>query len=105
MKKGFTLTELLVSIVIITMLLMVVLPTINGIMNKNNDELCSSYKEMVIEYAMVSDKKENDTINLDDLDGLDKVKKECTGYISVDKTTTPYTYTPHLTCPKCPNLS
>ena len=105
MKKGFTLTELLVSIVIITMLLMVTLPTIGNIVKKNNDELCHSYEEMVIEYAKLNDKKETGMINLDDIDGLSEVKKECTGYVLVDKTTTPYTYTPHLTCEKCPNLS
>ena len=103
MKKGFTLTELLVSIVIITMLLMVVLPTISNIMNKNNNELCDSYKEIAVEYARISDKRENDTINITELDGIETVQKECTGYVSVDKTTTPYTYTAHLTCPKCPN--
>ena len=102
MKKGFTLTELLVSIVIITMLLMIALPTISNIINKNNRELCNSYEKMVIEYAMVSDLKENDIINVSDLDGLDKVNKECpNSYVTVDKTTDPYTYIPHLNCPKC----
>jgi len=103
MKKGFTLIELLISIVIITMILMIVLVSIKFIMNKNNDDLCSSYKDMVVEYVKISDKKDKDMINLNELDGLDKVKKECTGYVSVDKTTTPYTYTSHLNCLKCPN--
>ena len=102
MKKGFTLTELLVSIVIITMILMIALPAITNIIQKNNKDLCDSYKKMFIEYAMVSDKRETSTnINLTDIDGLDKVKKECTGYIEIDKSTNPYTYTPHLTCSKC----
>ena len=104
MKKGFTLTELLVSIVIMTMLLMVVLPTMSNIIGKNNEELCKSYKDMTIEYAKVSSHKNDNTIQLNDIEGLETVKKECTGYVSVDKTTTPYTYIPHLTCSKCPNI-
>ncbi len=98
MKKGFTLMELLVSIVIMTMLLLVVLPTISKIINKNNNELFTSYEDMVAEYAALSAYKNNDRIELNNIEGLDTVKKECTGYVITTKTTTPYTYKAYIKC-------
>lgn len=98
MKKGFTLTELLVSIVIITMLLMVVLPTISNIMNKNNEQLYASYEEMTVEYAKISDSKDKNRIELNEISGIEKVQKECTGYVLVDKSSTPYNYKAYLKC-------
>ncbi len=97
-QKAFTLTELLVSMVIITMLLMIALPTINNIINRNNDELYSSYEDMVEEYAKISSQKDNDRILLSDIDGIDRVIQECTGYVLVDKTTSPYTYNAFIKC-------
>ena len=47
---------------------------------------------MVEEYAMISPSKDKDKILLEEIDGIDRVKDECTGYVLVDKTTSPYTY-------------
>ena len=98
MKKGFTLTELLVTIVIITMLLMIVLPTISNIINKNNDELCGAYEEMVYEYARINFDNKTSRIVLSEIDGLDEVKSKCSGYVIIDKTTDVYDYKPYLSC-------
>ena len=83
-KKGFTLIELLATIVIIALIMLIVLPSAQRMSNENKTTLYKEYEKMMVEYAMEMNNGKN-TILLSEIDGLDKVKNDCRGYI---KTTT-----------------
>lgn len=83
-ERGFTLIEVLTVIVVITAVMMITLPLINSLSNKNTKELYNSYEKMMEEYAIASNIKNKDKIMLSELDGLDKVKSECEGYVLVN---------------------
>ena len=81
-KKGFTLTEVLASIVILGIILGIAIPSVNIIMNKGQEEIYYNYERMMEEYAKVSEIK-RDTIYLNELEGLDEIKNSWTGYVKV----------------------
>ena len=94
-KKGFTLMEVLTVIIVITIIMMITLPLVDSISNRNKEELYKSYEKMMVEYAMASSKKQG-TISLSELNGLDKIKNECTGFVKIDDNN----YNAYIKCPK-----
>lgn len=97
-KKGFTLIELLAVIVIISIILMIIYPSITKTSEENKEKLYQGYEKMMIEYAMVSSKRNQSIIKLNDLEELDKVKKECKGYVEINHDVTPNTYKAYIKC-------
>ena len=97
-NKGFTLAELLAVIVIITIVLLIVYPAVRKISDNNSDELYKGYERMMVEYARVSSLNNNNIIKLNQLEELDKVKNECKGYVIINHSVTPNTYTAYIKC-------
>ncbi len=97
-KKGFTLVELLATIVIIALIMTLVMPSATKISKNNKTKIYLEYEKMMIEYAKVSKLNNQNTIDLFDLEELDKIKNECIGYVAINHTTTPYQYSAHISC-------
>ena len=97
-KKGFTLVELLTVIVIISLVLMIVFPAVSKILKQNSDELYESYEHMMVEYAKVSPLNTNNKIGLTALDNLEKVKAECTGYVTITRSSGTPVYKAFIKC-------
>ena len=94
-RNGFTLAEMLTVIVIMTLVILISLPSLKTLFEKNNKEKYASYEKMMIEYAKASNIKDNTTIPLDELGDLKKnMDSECTGYVTI----TNGAYKAHLTC-------
>ena len=85
-KKGFTLIELLITIVIISIIMGIVFPLAMKVSIENKYRIYHEYERMMEEYALVSPLKGQATIDLDDLEELDKVKNECAGFVSLVST-------------------
>ena len=96
-KKGFTLLEVLTSIIIITILMMITLPLINSLSKKNSNELYHSYEKMMEEYVIAGQNKNKETVLLSEIDGLDQIKKECKGYVSISQDNPPI-YKAYIKC-------
>lgn len=97
-KNGFTLVELLTVIVIISLVLMIIYPSVTKILQRNSNEMYESYEKMMVEYAQISPLNGNSIIKLANLDELDKVKKECKGYVTIDHSVTPNVYKAYISC-------
>ncbi len=97
-KKGFTLIEMLAVIVIIAIIMALVLPTATRVRNNNKTRIYKEYESMMVEYAKVNELNYQDSIDLIDLDELEKVKNECSGYVEIDHSTNPPTYASFITC-------
>lgn len=103
-KKGYTLMELLVVIVIIGLILLFVYPAINEMINKNNTEMYTQYENMMVEYAKASSTKatisrQNIYLKLSSLEGLEQVKKDCKGYVHLKYVTNkPNEYKAYISC-------
>ncbi len=79
MKKGFTLVELLVSIVVIVLLTLLVIPGIQKLQSNNQKSLYQSYEKIVYEYG-----EAEQTLGLVDIcniEHLKYVKDDCNGYV------------------------
>ena len=50
-KKGFTLIELIVTIMLLAIIVLIALPSINGILDKNEKNNCNSLKRSIVEAA------------------------------------------------------
>ena len=97
-KKGFTLIELLATIVIIALIMSIILPSASRMSRDNKETIYHSYEDMMAEYAQVSEYKDQYYINLNDLEELGKVKRECKGYVLIDHDTTPISYISYISC-------
>ena len=98
-KKAFTLVELLTTIVIIAFIMGIILPSASRISSDNKEKMYKEYEKMVAEYAAISPFKNQAYIPLESLDELQKVQRECTGYVVVTREDDkPPVYTPYLSC-------
>lgn len=97
-KKGFTLIELLAVIVIIAIIMTMIMPSASRVNRNNKKRIYSEYENMMIEYAKVSDLNNQNIINLDDLNELERVKDECDGYVQINHSVIPATYSAHIKC-------
>ena len=106
-KKGFTLVELLATIILIALIMGLVLPSAMRVSKENEDRMCEEYANMMEEYAAVSEYKDNYYINLTQLDELSKVKDDCSrttecptcgGYVFVDHAVSPVKYKAYISC-------
>ena len=98
-NNAFTLTEMLTVIVIITLIMLIVLPSFTNLFKSNQKQLDDSYKKLMIEYAMVSDLNNRDRINLNELTELrDKIPDNCDGYVTIDHTKITPSYEAFITC-------
>ena len=95
-KNGFTLMEVLTVIIVITAIMLITLPLINSIRERNNKELYSSYEKIMEEYAIASSLNKG-KILLSELDGLDKIKNECSGYVMITGNS-PKSYKAYIKC-------
>lgn len=82
-KKGFTLIEVLAVIVVMALVLMLVFPSLYKIQNSNSEKKYQTYEDMMVEYAKVSKYNNQSIITLNNLDELQDVKKECSGYVTI----------------------
>lgn len=92
-RKGFTLMELLATIVILGLIMLIIFPSITKLMKNNDSKKYDTYERMMVEYAIVSDilPDANNNIKLSQLNDLADVKRECTGYVHViDKSKNEY---------------
>lgn len=96
-KKGFTLIEVLVSLVIMALIMMIILPSVTRVSRENKLKIYEEYEKMMVEYAKISDKKNNNAIRLTDLEELDKVKNDCSGYVTITHSTPPV-YKAYIKC-------
>lgn len=97
-KKGFTLVELLATIVIIAIIMTLVVPSAEKVSRNNKVKIYKEYEKMMVEYAKISELNKQNLINLNDLEELEKVKNECVGYVQINHSTVPVTYTPYISC-------
>ena len=97
-RRGFTLIELLATVVIIALIMGIILPSASRMSRENKDTLYKSYEKMMEEYAAVSEFKNQYYVNLNDLEELDQVKKECVGYVMIDHSSETVSYKAYISC-------
>ena len=97
-KKGFTLVEMLTIIVLIGLVMMIVFPAVSKLLKRNNEEMYQTYEDMMVEYAKVSSLNVNNVIVLSDLENLEQVKNQCTGYVTINHSSTPNVYKAYIKC-------
>ena len=78
-RKGFTLVELLVVIGVITLLTIIISPSVTKISDNNNAKKFASYEKMTAEFAEAQGKR--GAVSLCSLNELEDVKKRCIGYV------------------------
>ena len=82
-NKGFTLAELLVVIAILTLLTIMVFPSISKMWANNEKKKFESYEKMTAEFAEAT--REHGTVDLCTLGtstDLEDVKRDCDGYVT-----------------------
>ena len=89
-NKGFTLMELLATIIIMAFILIIIFPSIQKLINTTDEKKYQTYEDMMVEYAMVNEDKTSTIFNLNELDELNDVKKNCIGYVTVNRQTNNY---------------
>ena len=97
-KQGFTLIELLATIIIIAIVMGIVFPSAVRVSRENKCRIYHEYEKMMEEYALVSPLKGEPRIELEDLDELDKVKRDCPNSYVLRKSINPLSYEAHLNC-------
>lgn len=82
-NKGFTLVELLSVLVIITIIMGLAFPSIQGLVNSGNQKKYEAYEKSMTEYAKVYFEDTREIIGLTDLktEGLTGIDSNCVGYV------------------------
>ena len=62
--------------------MMIVFPSINKLLKNNTEKKYQTYQDMMVEYAIISEIN-SFPINLEDLEGLLDIKRECDGYVDM----------------------
>ena len=86
-KKGFTLVELLAVIVLMSLVMMLIFPSIRKIYSSNTNKQYETYKDLMIEYTKtIPNYKKETYICLSNL-GMSKIneKTTCNGYVNVSE--------------------
>ncbi len=97
-NKGFTLIEVLVTIVVLGIVMSLVFPNVLKLKNENDLRICQEYETMIEEYARVNVNSSDGYIDLLDLDELKQVKDDCDGYVIIDHSVEPATYKAYISC-------
>ena len=97
-RNGFTLIELLVTIVVLALIMGIVFPSAIRLSKDNKTKIYQEYENVMVEYAKTSSLKNQDRIDLDDLEELDKVKDECDGYVTIDHSSSIWQYKAYIKC-------
>lgn len=82
-KRGFTLVELLAVIIIMSLIMMMSFPSIQGMIKTNNKKKYEAYERSMHEYAKAYYEDETAIIGLESLrnEGLTGIDSECIGYV------------------------
>ena len=82
-KKGFTLVELLATIVIMGIIMALAFPTVMGMIDSNKRKQYESFERSMTEYAKAYFEESTGTIGLSSLKqvGLTGIDEECVGYV------------------------
>lgn len=82
-KSGFTLVELLATIVIMSLLMAFAFPAITGMIETSNQKKYESYEKSMTEYAKAYFEDQNKIIGLSEIKqkGLTGIDEECLGYV------------------------
>lgn len=86
-KKGFTLVELLAVIVLMSLVMMLIFPSIRKIYSSNTNKQYETYKDLMIEYTKtIPNYKKETYICLSNL-GMPKIneKTTCNGYVNISE--------------------
>lgn len=84
-NKGFTLVELLAVIVLLSLTMLLIFPSVRSIYSSNQNKQYETYEDMMIKYVKVIPKyKEKSYICLRDL-GMKKINDNisCNGYVDI----------------------
>lgn len=84
-NKAFTLVELLAVIVLLSLIMLLIFPSVKSIYSSNSNKQFTTYEDMMIEYVKVIPKyKEKSFICLKDLD-MKKINENitCNGYVNI----------------------
>ena len=84
-KKGFTLVELLAVIVLLSLVMLLIFPSVKSIYSSNQNKQYETYEDMMINYVKVIPKyKEKSYICLSNLD-IKKINDNvsCNGYVDI----------------------
>ena len=96
-KNGFTLVELLATIVIIAVIMGIVFPSITKISDKNKNKICEEYEKIIEEYSLANMNQGQNIVFLSDLGELKKIKNECIGY-AIKINNEPIEYRAYIKC-------
>ena len=79
-RNGFTLTELLVAIVLLSIIMAITIPSLFLYKKETDKTLYYEYERMMVLYAEESEIAK-EKIKLSELNGLENIKKDCQGYV------------------------
>lgn len=98
-KKGFTLVELLATISIMAIVMLFVMPSALKLKDQNDLKTYANYEKVMAEYAeLYAGTLTKMTLTELETAGLKGVSSNCDGYVLINRSVTPNTYTPYISC-------